>query len=147
MKYLLFSFLLVFSASAFSQSADTAVRIQDSVVRTQSPGIVYRVVQVMPEFPGGKDSLASYIKRNVRYPRALREERVQGTVVVEFVVDIDGSIWDPKIKTSANPKLDAEAIRLVKTFPAYNPGKQGGKPVKVISTATVDFKLEKEGAK
>ncbi len=70
-----------------------------------------------PEFPGGIDSLWAFLKENVHRPEGSRE--VEGMVLVEFVVEVDGSISEPKILKSLTPELDAEAIRVVKLMPKF----------------------------
>jgi len=141
MKYFTLFFILLSSISSYAQKADTASH-------SKSTEMVYRVVQVMPEYPGGKDSLNAFIAANLKYPRSAKEDRVQGTVIVEFIVEADGTLSDIKVKKSVQAKLDQEAIRLVKLFPPYKPGKQGGKAVRVLSSVPIDFKItEKEGGK
>jgi len=134
MKYFFLVLALTFSALSFSQKID-------SLSKPKSTEPVYRVVQVMPEYPGGKDSLTAFIKANQKYPRAARENSKQGTVVIEFVIDTDGSLTDIKVKTSIYPKLDEEALRIVKLMPKFSPGKQTGKPVRVMQSLPIVFKL------
>lgn len=71
----------------------------------------------VPEYPGGMDSLSAFLKENVHRPEGSRE--ADGTVLVEFVVEVDGSISEPKILKSLTPELDAEAIRVVKLMPKF----------------------------
>jgi protein TonB len=136
MKFLL-SLILVttISAFSFSQKTDSTASVSKSVAP------IYRVVQVMPEFPGGKDSLSAFIAANQKYPRSAKENRIEGTVVTEFVVETDGSLSDIKVKKSLDPKLDAEAIRLIKSMPPFKAGKQQGKAVRVSYTLPVVFKI------
>jgi TonB family protein len=70
-----------------------------------------------PEFPGGIDSLWAFLKENVHRPEGSRE--VEGMVLVEFVVEVDGSISKPEILKSLTPELDAEVIRVVKLMPKF----------------------------
>jgi protein TonB len=134
MKYFVFVISLACSTLTFSQKTD-------SLSKPASNAPVYRVVQIMPEFPGGKDSMNAFIKANLKYPRAAKENSKQGTVVIEFVIDTDGSLTDIKVKTAIYPLLDQEALRVVKLMPKYSPGKQAGKPVKVISSIPITFKM------
>lgn len=71
----------------------------------------------VPEYPGGMDSLSAFLKENVHRPEGSRE--ADGTVLVEFVVEVDGSISEPKILKSLTPELDAEVIRVVKLMPKF----------------------------
>jgi protein TonB len=83
---------------------------------------VFMVVEQMPEFPGGMAKLMEYLSQNVRYPALAMQQRVQGRVVVEFVVNKDGSISDESILRSVHPLLNEEALRLVKNMPKWSPG-------------------------
>ena len=95
----------------------------------------------MPEFPGGPDALMTYLARNVRYPKAAQANGIQGKVVVSFIVQKDGSLTDVKVARSVNPLLDAEAVRVVKAMPKWEPGIQDGKPVDVRFQVPVTFRL------
>ena len=109
-------------------------------VCAQKTSKVYDVVEQMPSFPGGQQAMMKFMKNNIRYPEALKKNKVQGMVLVQFVVDQTGSITNPVVKRSIEPSLDAEALRVVRAMPKWNPGKQNGKPVKVRYTLPVSFK-------
>lgn len=96
----------------------------------------------MPEFPGGQGALMSWVANHIKYPETAAENNVQGKVVVQFVVKKDGSIGDVKVVRSKDPDLDREAVRVVKTFPNFIPGKMNGQPVNVWYTLPVSFKLQ-----
>ena len=109
---------------------------------------VFDVVEQMPEYPdGGMDGLAEYFEKNMRYPEAAKEAGMQGRVVVQFIVNTDGSISGAKVLRSVEPDFDAEAIRLVNAMPKWKPGMQGGKPVPVKFTVPVKFMLDEEERK
>ena len=101
---------------------------------------VYDMVEKMPSFPGGSEALKEYLKKNTRYPNP--DACIQGRVVVVFVVDEKGNLSDVKVARSVEPSLDAEAVRVVKSMPRWNPGMQNGKAVKVRYTLPVTFRLE-----
>lgn len=106
---------------------------------------IYEVVENMPRFPnGGMQALMQYLNENIRYPEAATKAGVQGRVTVQFIVDKDGSIDDVKILRSVNPDLDAEAIRVIKMMPRWEPGTHKGKPVRVKYTVPVMFRLTPE---
>ena len=96
----------------------------------------------MPQFPGGGAKLMEYLSQNIKYPALAKEQGVQGLVIVEFVVNKDGSISDESIVRSVHPLLDAEALRVVKNMPKWSPGRNGGKPVRVRYTIPVTFRLQ-----
>ena len=93
----------------------------------------------MPEFFGGQKALFLFLNQNVHYPPEAYEEKIQGKVIVEFVVDKDGSICDAVILKSVHWSLDEEALRVIKSMPKWKPGVQKGKPVRVKYTVPVNF--------
>lgn len=103
---------------------------------------VFTSVEQMAQFPGGEAALMSWVANHINYPATAQENGVQGRVVVQFVVKKDGSIGDVKVVRSKDPDLDKEAVRVVKTFPNFIPGKMNGQPVNVWYTLPVSFKLQ-----
>jgi protein TonB len=103
---------------------------------------IFQVVENMPEFPGGMAELMKYLQKNIKYPTISQENGVQGRVIVQFVVNRDGSIVDPVVLRSVDPYLDKEALRVVSTMPKWKPGEQRGKPVRVKFTLPVQFRLQ-----
>lgn len=103
---------------------------------------VYDVVEQMPSFPGGPAALLQYLNNNIRYPKVAEANGIQGRVTVQFVVEKDGSISGVKTMKSAEPSLDHEAERIVKSMPKWNPGKSNGSPVRVKYFVPVVFKLQ-----
>jgi TonB family protein len=101
---------------------------------------VYDVVEQMPMFPGGDRMLMEYF--SVQFPPECEESCVQGRVIVTFVVERDGSITQAKVVRSLDPKLDAEALRVVNAMPKWIPGRQGGVTVAVRYTFPVTFRLK-----
>ena len=101
------------------------------------------VVESMPEFPGGQQALFKYLAENVKYPVIAQENGIQGRVICQFVVNKDGSIVDVvAVRSSGEPSLDKEAIRVIQSMPKWKPGKQRGKPVRVKYTVPVNFRLQ-----
>lgn len=103
---------------------------------------IFQIVEDMPEFPGGTAELMKYLSKNTVYPTIALENGVQGRVIVEFVINRDGSIVDVKVARGVDPSLDKEAIRVVSTMQKWKPGKQGGKTVRVKYTLPVMFRLK-----
>ncbi|MAM05706.1 MAG: energy transducer TonB [Flavobacteriales bacterium] len=101
----------------------------------------FMVVENMPEFPGGDLGLMKYIQKNVRYPAIAKEYNITGKVYVSFIVDKQGTVTNVKIVRGVDKNLDAEAVRVVKSLPKYKPGKQRGKPVRVMFTIPINFTL------
>ena len=102
---------------------------------------IFQVVEDDPQFPGGIQELMKYLQKNIKYPSICQEQGIQGRVIVQFVVEKDGSIADVHVIKAVNPYLDKEAVRVVSTMPKWSPGKQRGKPVRVRFTLPVTFRL------
>lgn len=96
-------------------------------------------VDEKPSFPGGESAMKSYLNSNVKYPDVAQENGVQGRVIVQFIIEKDGSISDVKISRSVDPSLDREALRVVKAMPKWNPGKVNGIPVRVKNEVPVQL--------
>ncbi|MCU4177777.1 energy transducer TonB [Carboxylicivirga sp. N1Y90] len=103
---------------------------------------VFFIVEEMPEFPGGEAELRKFIATSVKYPVIAQENGIQGRVYVSFVVNTKGKVTDVKIARGVDPNLDKEAIRVVNSMPAWKPGKQRGKAVKVSYTVPINFVLQ-----
>ena len=103
---------------------------------------IFQVVEEMPEFPGGMAECLKFLSKNIKYPPIAQENGVQGRVIVQFVVNQDGSIVDPVVVRSVDPYLDKEALRVIQMMPKWKPGKQRGKAVRVKYTVPVTFKLQ-----
>lgn len=102
---------------------------------------IFEVVENMPEFPGGNAALMQYLAKNINYPTIAQENGTQGRVIIQFVVNQDGSIVDAKVARSVDPYLDKEALRVINAMPKWKPGMQRGKPVRVKFTVPVMFRL------
>ena len=103
---------------------------------------IFQVVEEMPEFPGGMAECLKFLAKNIKYPTIAQENGVQGRVIVQFVVNKDGTIVDPVVVRSVDPYLDKEALRVIKAMPKWKPGKQRGKAVRVKYTVPVTFRLQ-----
>ena len=106
-----------------------------------NPDSIYRVTEVSPQFPGGSQALQDYLKENVNYPAQCREAKIQGRVLINFLVEKDGSIKNASVLKSAHPLLDAEALRVISEMPNWKPGMEHGTPVRVLYTVPVNFRL------
>ena len=103
--------------------------------------LVYDKVEQLPQFPGGQSSIISFLSHNVKYPKVCQENGIQGTVIIQFIVNKNGNISDVSVKKGVNPYLDTEAIRVIKSIPKWTPGRQKGKPVNVKYTLPINFRL------
>ena len=128
-----------------STSEDYWVDIEEyDIGEADSTDEVFWVVDQRPEFPGGEAALMEYLRSNLEYPENCKKNKVQGRVLISFVVNKDGSIVEPAVVKSAGPKgveLDVEALRVISGMPAWTPGMQNGEAVRVQYTIPVAFQL------
>ena len=103
---------------------------------------IYEVVSINPSFPGGAQALKYYLYQNIKYPADAQDRGVQGTVIVQFIINKDGSISESKILKSVDPALDAEALRVVNGMPKWSPGKMAGKYVRVRYSMPIMFRMQ-----
>jgi TonB family protein len=102
--------------------------------------VVFDIVE-QPVFPGGDYALMTFISNNTMYPDSAKANGIQGNVFIKFVINTSGKVTDVVVLKGVNPWLDEEAIRVVKSFPDWIPGKQKGEPVPVSLTVPINFKL------
>ena len=100
-----------------------------------------RVVEQLPEFPGGMAEFMKWLTRNLRYPNIAQKQRIEGKVVVTFIVNKDGSIANPKVEKSVNRFLDREALRVIGMMPKWKPGMIDNKPCRTMFAIPINFKL------
>ena len=117
----------------------TPVEVEEEEVEEQQ---IFQVVEEMPEFPGGMGECMKWLGKNIKYPTISQENGVQGRVIIQFVVNKDGSIVDAQVARGVDPYLDKEALRVVGQMPKWKPGKQRGKEVRVKYTLPVMFRLQ-----
>lgn len=104
--------------------------------------VIHEHVEIMPDFPGGMAALMKYLGTNIKYPTISQEMGSAGKVIVQFVVDKDGTITNPAVVRGVDAYLDKEAIRVISSMPKWNPGVQNGKKVRVKYTVPVVFRLQ-----
>lgn len=132
--------------SAYSQVEKAPSAPVQSTDSSKQEEMIFALVEIQPEFPGGGDSLYKFIAQNIKYTPSAKENGVEGRVIIAFVVNEDGTLSDVKSVLPASKKLghglEEEAIRVVKMMPNWKPGTQGGKLVKVRYTLPIMFKLK-----
>ena len=136
-----------FTVEGNDEVGGEVLKAKEEIAAPEPPKVVeetkiFTVVEQMPMFPGGDAALMQYLKQNIHYPAVAAENGVQGRVVVGFVVERDGSITDVNVLRSVDPSLDKEAVRVVKSMPKWNPGKQNGSAVRVKYQVPVSFRLQ-----
>jgi len=102
---------------------------------------IFKVVEKMPEFPGGVRAMREFLADNLKYPQIAREAGIQGPVYIYFVVWKDGSIRNVSVKRGIGGGCDEEAVRVVKSMPVWNPGFQRNISVNVECVLPIKFKL------
>ena len=103
---------------------------------------VFDVVEQQPQFPGGMGALNQWLGSNIKYPAMAAENGIEGRVIVQFVVERDGSVSGVHVVRGVDPSLDKEATRVVAQMPKWIPGKQNGSAVRVKYTVPVTFRLQ-----
>ena len=104
--------------------------------------VVFQVVEEMPQFPGGLSEAMKFLAKNIKYPVSAQQAKIEGRVIVRFVVGRDGSVSNVEVVRGVSPELDAEAVRVVSLMPKWIPGKQRGKAVAVKYTMPIMFRLQ-----
>ncbi len=99
------------------------------------------LVDELPEFPGGYDSLYSYIQKKIIYPPKAISLKIEGMVICTFTIDEKGKVTDIQIIKGIHPLLDNEVIRIFKEMPKWIPGGKQNKPVPVKFTYPIRFTL------
>ena len=123
-----------------SQNASKA--IPPVAVDNDDNPLSVRVVEQIPEFPGGMVELMKWLTKNLRYPSDAQRNKKEGKVVVQFIVNKDGTMSDLKVVKSAQyASLDREALRVMRKMPKWTPGVQNDKPCRTMVCIPVVFKL------
>ncbi len=112
-----------------------------NVVIDDAPEQIFTVVEQPPSFPGGDKALMEFLKKNTQYPPIARENDIEGTVYIEFVIDKQGNVTNAKVARGVDKYLDKEALRVVNSMPKWKPGKQNGHEVQVRYTVPIKFVL------
>lgn len=136
MKRVLFILALLFTYVMVNAQSNTGSKEKTSNEK------IYDVVEMPPSFPGGQAALLAWIASHVNYPQKAMESRIEGRILVGFVIECDGSVSQAKIIRSVDPLLDDEAIRVVMGMPKWTPGRQNGKNVRVKYNVPVNFRLQ-----
>lgn len=134
--------LTVMSYPYRSNSTNELVVVGFAPKKDSIPGEVFKVVEKMPEYPGGMDELIKFLAQNVRYPEIAKKENIQGMVVVQFIIGKDGTIIDPHVVHGIGGGANEEALRVVKMMSKWKPGIQRGQAVNVQFNLPIRFMLE-----
>jgi protein TonB len=125
-----------------TEVVEVVEEVKEEVQEEEAEPEPFVVVEEMPMFPGGDAALLTYIGEHTNYPEVAKENNIQGRVIVRFCVTSKGGVSQVSVLKGVDPELDAEAVRVVSTLPAFKPGKQGGKPVPVWYMVPITFTLK-----
>lgn len=134
------SLMLVGEADALLAEAGTEQPLPQVPAMAQDTTVL-RTTDKLPEFPGGITEFMKWLTQNLRYPEKARSSKIQGKVVVSFIVNKDGSIASPKVQKSVDPLLDREALRVIRMMPHWKPGIMDSKPCRTMFAIPVVFSL------
>ena len=138
--------MVVMGMSPKSENADVVFEMPLEEAKKpevpQQEEVIFQVVEEMPKFPGGLQEAMVFIGKNIKYPVEAQQAKIEGRVIVRFVVGRDGSVSDVEVMRGVSPELDAEAVRVVSMMPKWIPGKQRGKAVAVKYTMPIMFRLQ-----
>ncbi|MBO7624058.1 MAG: energy transducer TonB [Bacteroidales bacterium] len=132
----------LFTLLLFTAAFSMAYAQQPASNNTTDDDVIFSIVENEPEYPGGDEALYKFIGKNIVYPKSAREKGIQGTVIVEFVIEKDGKLSNIKVVRSADPALDAEAVRVISKMPKWKPGTQRGKKVRSTFRLPINFQLD-----
>lgn len=137
--FLLTAYLICIAANAVAQDVQTINDVQKS----PSDTTIYDNLSAdeRPQYPGGDAAILRFIAQNLKYPVTAMEQGVQGRVVVDFVVEKDGSMSNVKVVRSVDSALDKEAIRVVRGLSRFTPGTKNGQPVRARYTLPITFRM------
>ena len=122
-------------ATAFSSGIENQV--------TRSDNEVFGSIGHMPSFPGGNGALMRFLSEHVVYPEEAAKNKIEGKVIVQFIIEKDGSVGEVKVARGVDKELDAEAVRVCKSLPKFSPGRNAdGEPIKIWYTLPITFKIQ-----
>ncbi|MFZ4457105.1 MAG: energy transducer TonB [Bacteroidales bacterium] len=102
---------------------------------------IQNFVEEMPQFPGGERALARYLNGTIHYPFSAQEQGISGLVVCEFVINQDGRVCNIRVLKGVCEAIDEEAMRVISRMPAWKPGIQQGRAVRVRYTLPITFAM------
>ena len=120
----------------------SALQIAKPVIEQPDKDGIYSLVDKMPQYPGGEKALMEYISRNLRYPVRTQEKKIQGPIVIRFVVNKSGKVENAKVIRGLEENADAEGLRVINSLHDWIPGTQKGEKVSVYYAVPIIFRLD-----
>jgi TonB family protein len=124
----------------FDEEEPKIANEKDNSEKSNSSGFVF--IEELPSYPGGTFALQKFLQDNLQYPAEAKAAEREGTVIVSYIIDINGKIKSPQILRGLSTEMDNEALRITKLINGWKPGKQGGRPVATTVTMPIEFKLK-----
>lgn len=142
MRYILLLIAIVATMRVCGKEKLSRIELAESVTEIDDEDTLFIEYDQLPQFLGGEVALMKFIADNLHYPDSAKAKKIQGQVVVKFVVTKTGEIGEVKIVRSKDLDLDKEAVRIVKSLPNFIPGKINGEVVDMWYTLPIKFKLQ-----
>lgn len=129
------------AASSTEETAQRTTALSPVAIDENDNPLNFQVVERLPEFPGGIVEFMKWLTKTLRYPTLAQTQKVQGKVIVAFIINKDGTISGQKVVKSVSPELDREALRVLRIMPKWKPGEDHGKPCRTYFCIPIVFKL------
>ena len=100
----------------------------------------FTTIERFPMYPGGEEGIAEHIRTNLSYPEKAKQEGIKGTVIVAYMIEVDGSIGSTNVIEGVHPLLDEEAVRVIKAMDIWKPAVQRGKPTRMMFQQAITFR-------
>lgn len=125
----------------FSNAQETKTIPSSAQEKNEEDDIIFLIVEDMPSYPGGMEEMTKYLQKNLKYPEVYQKNGITGTVIVNFVIETDGSVSNVKVLRGIGTEMDEEAKRVVEAMPKWTPGKQRGEAVRVSYNLPIRYQL------
>lgn len=127
---------------------DEIVDVEKPQAETKTEGAIsneiFETAEDMPVPFDGMQGWNEYLSQNLKYPQSSKDQNIEGTVYLQFIINKEGELINPSVIRGVDPDLDAEALRVIKNSPKWTAGKQGGRDVNVKMQIPIRFKLNKQ---
>ena len=125
-------------STQIKEESNQRKKTRDSLLKNPNP----KSIEIESEFKGGITAWGNYLSKNFRYPKTAIKKKIQGTVIIQFIVDKDGKVTDVLVVKSVEFSLDQEALRIIRRSPDWIPAEQNGKKVKSYKKQPIVFSLQ-----
>ena len=120
---------------------DTEEQDKPEVVDMYNEPVDFRVVEDLPQFPGGASEFMKWLTRNLKYPVSAQNKKIKGRVVAQFIVNTDGSVSDLELTEHLEAACDREVLRVLRMMPKWQAGVMNAKPCRTKVCIPIVFNL------